>query len=262
MEFKMYQVDAFASALFSGNPAAVVILESPLSEDLMQSIALENNLSETAFININESPIPIRWFTPTLEVDLCGHATMASAKIIFEHFPDIAGSEISFSSKSGILKVSKNAEDICLNFPADDPELQEMDALFAEALGKSPIEILRGTDDFLAVFKTEQQIQAMKPDFTKLAKINSRGVVISAPGNDVDFVSRCFFPQTGVDEDPVTGSAHTMLIPYWAKQLDKIQFKAHQLSARGGALDCNLINDRVLISGKSVIYFEGMISII
>ena len=258
----MYQVDAFASKLFSGNPAAVVILESPLSEDLMQSIALENNLSETAFININESPIPIRWFTPTLEVDLCGHATMASAKIIFEHFPDIAGSEISFSSKSGILKVSKNAENICLNFPVDDPEPQKMDAFFAEALGESPIEILRGTDDFLAVFNTEQQIQAMKPDFTKLAKINSRGVVISAPGNDVDFVSRCFFPQTGVDEDPVTGSAHTMLIPYWAKQLDKIQFKAHQLSARGGALDCNLINDRVLISGKSVIYFEGMISII
>ena len=258
----MYQVDAFASALFSGNPAAVVILESPLSEDLMQSIALENNLSETAFININESPIPIRWFTPTLEVDLCGHATMASAKILFEHFPEIAGSEISFSSKSGILKVSKNAEDICLNFPADDPELQEMDALFAEALGKSPIEILRGTDDFLAVFETEQQIQTMNPDFTKLAKINSRGVVISAPGNDVDFVSRCFFPQTGVDEDPVTGSAHTMLIPYWAKQLDKIEFKAHQLSARGGALDCKLINNRVLISGKSVIYFEGMISII
>ena len=262
MEFKMYQVDAFASKLFSGNPAAVVILESPLSEDLMQSIALENNLSETASININESPIPIRWFTPTLEVDLCGHATMASAKILFEHFPDIAGSEISFSSKSGILKVSKNAEDICLNFPADDPELQEMDALFAEALGKSPIEILRGTDDFLAVFETEQQIQTMNPDFTKLAKINSRGVAISAPGNDVDFVSRCFFPQTGVDEDPVTGSAHTMLIPYWAKQLDKIEFKAHQLSARGGALDCKLINNRVLISGKSVIYFEGMISII
>jgi PhzF family phenazine biosynthesis protein len=262
MEFKMYQVDAFASKLFSGNPAAVVILESPLSEDLMQSIALENNLSETAFININESPIPIRWFTPTLEVDLCGHATMASAKILFEHFPDIAGSEISFSSKSGILKVSKNAEDICLNFPADDPELQEMDALFAEALGKSPIEILRGTDDFLAVFETEQQIQTMNPDFTKLAKINSRGVGISAPGHEGDFGSRCFFPQTGVEEDPVTGSAHTMLIPYWAKQLDKIEFKAHQLSARGGALDCKLINNRVLISGKSVIYFEGMISII
>jgi PhzF family phenazine biosynthesis protein len=262
MELKMYQVDAFASKLFSGNPAAVVILESPLSEGLMQSIALENNLSETAFININESPIPIRWFTPTLEVNLCGHATMASAKILFEHFPNITGNEISFSSKSGILKVTKNAEDICLNFPADDPESQEMDTLFAEALGESPIKILRGTDDFLAVFETEHQIQTMNPDFTKLAKINSRGVVISAPGNDVDFVSRCFFPQTGVDEDPVTGSAHTMLIPYWAKQLDKIEFKAHQLSARGGVLDCKLINDRVLISGKSVIYFEGMISII
>lgn len=262
MEFKMYQVDAFASKLFSGNPAAVVILESPLSEDLMQSIALENNLSETAFININESPIPIRWFTPTLEVNLCGHATMASAKILFEYFPSIAGTEISFNSKSGILNVTKHAEDICLNFPTDKPEPQKMDALFAEALGESPIEIFRGTDDFLAVFETEQQIQAMNPDFSKLSKINSRGVVISAPGNDVDFVSRCFFPQTGVDEDPVTGSAHTMLIPYWAKQLDKIELKAHQLSARGGVLDCKLINDRVLISGKSVVYFEGMISII
>jgi PhzF family phenazine biosynthesis protein len=258
----MYQVDAFASKLFSGNPAAVVILESSLSEDLMQSIALENNLSETAFININESPIPIRWFTPTLEVNLCGHATMASAKVLFEYYPDIAGNEIAFSSKSGILNVSKNVDDICLNFPADDPEPHKMDALFAEALGESPIAILKGTDDFLAVFETEQQIQDMNPDFTKLSKIKARGVVISALGNDVDFVSRCFFPQTGVDEDPVTGSAHTMLIPYWAKQLDKIELKAHQLSSRGGALDCKLKNDRVLISGKSIIYFEGIISII
>ena len=262
MELKMYQVDAFASKLFSGNPAAVVILESPLSEDLMQSIALENNLSETAFININESPIPIRWFTPTLEVNLCGHATMASAKILFEHFPNIVGNEIAFSSKSGILSVSKNADDICLNFPADDPEPHTIDTLFAEALGESPIEILRGKDDFLAVFQTEQQIQAMNPDFQELSKINSRGVVISAPGNEVDFVSRCFFPQTGVNEDPVTGSAHTMLIPYWAKKLDKTELKAYQLSDRGGVLDCKLENDRVLISGKSIIYFEGMISII
>ena len=258
----MYQVDAFASKLFSGNPAAVVILESSLSEDLMQSIALENNLSETAFININESPIPIRWFTPTLEVNLCGHATMASAKILFEYYPDIAGNEIAFSSKSGILNVSKNVDDICLNFPADDPEPHKMDARFAEALGESPIAILKGADDFLAVFETEQQIQDMNPDFTKLSKIKARGVVISALGNDVDFVSRCFFPQTGIDEDPVTGSAHTMLIPYWAKQLDKIELKAHQLSSRGGTLDCKLKNDRVLISGKSIIYFEGIISII
>ena len=262
MELKMYQVDAFASKLFSGNPAAVVILESPLSEDLMQSIASENNLSETAFISINESPISIRWFTPTLEVSLCGHATMASAKILFEHFPNIAGNEIAFSSKSGILSVSKNADDICLNFPADDPELHKMDTLFAEALGALPIEILRGKDDFLAVFQTEQQIQDMNPDFKKLSEINSRGVVISAPGNEVDFVSRCFFPQTGINEDPVTGSAHTMLISYWAKKLDKTELKAYQLSDRGGVLDCKLENDRVLISGKSIIYFEGTISII
>ena len=139
MQFKMYQVDAFASKLFSGNPAAVVILESPLSEDLMQSIALENNLSETAFININDSPILIRWFTPTSEVNLCGHATMASAKILFENFPSIAGNEIYFNSKSGILNVTKNAEDICLNFPADEPEPQKMDALFAGLLVNHPL---------------------------------------------------------------------------------------------------------------------------
>ena len=258
----MYQVDAFASKLFSGNPAAVVILESPLSEDLMQSIALENNLSETAFININESPIPIRWFTPTLEVDLCGHATMASAKILFEHFPDIAGSEISFSSKSGILKVSKNAEDICLNFPADDPLLQEMDIIFSEVLGELPSQLLKGKDDYLAVFSTEEQIRSIRPNFEKLSTINSRGVVISAPGNDVDFVSRCFYPQTGVNEDPVTGSAHTMLIPYWASQLNKNELLAQQVSERGGLLGCKLGEDRVYISGRSIIYFDGFITIV
>jgi PhzF family phenazine biosynthesis protein len=262
MLLKMYQVDAFASKLFSGNPAAVVILESTLADDLMQSIASENNLSETAFININKKPISIRWFTPTIEVALCGHATMASAKVLFEYFPDISGNEIIFSSKSGVLKVTKLSDDICLNFPADYPLPQKMDAAISDALGESPLKILKGSDDFLAVFETEQQIRAMSPDFMKLSKINSRGVVITAPGDNVDFVSRCFFPQTGVDEDPVTGSAHTMLIPYWAKQLGKMGLKARQLSTRGGSLVCKLENDRVLISGKSVIYFEGIISII
>ena len=262
MRLKMYQVDAFASTLFSGNPAAVVILESVISDNLMQSIASENNLSETAFVNINESPISIRWFTPTLEINLCGHATLASAKVLFEHFPNLVGNEIAFNSKSGTLKVIKQKETICLNFPADNPLLQEMDAIFSEALGELPSQLLKGKDDYLAVFSTEEQIRSIRPNFEKLSTINSRGVVISAPGNDVDFVSRCFYPQTGVNEDPVTGSAHTMLIPYWASQLNKNELLAQQVSERGGLLDCKLGEDRVYISGRSIIYFDGFITIV
>lgn len=262
MQLKMYQVDAFTDKLFSGNPAAVVILESEIEASQMQSIALENNLSETAFVNITEVPISIRWFTPSVEVDLCGHATLASATVLFQYFPEIAGNEIVFTSKSGILKVSKDGDYFCLNFPANEPEKIEMDASFTEALGNTPIELLKGKDDYLAIFEHQSQIQNMQPNFQELSKLQARGLVISAPGNQVDFVSRCFYPQTGIDEDPVTGSAHTMLIPYWAKQLDKIEFKAHQLSVRGGVLHCKLKNDRVLIAGNSVVYFEGMISIV
>jgi len=262
MQLKMYQVDAFTDKLFSGNPAAVVILESAIEDSQMQSIALENNLSETAFLNIAESPISIRWFTPSVEVDLCGHATLASATVLFQYFPEIAGNEIVFNSKSGILRVSKQGDYFCLDFPADKPEEIEIDASFAEALGDSPIELLKGKDDYLAIFEQQSQIQNMQPNFQQLAKFKSRGLVISAPGTEVDFVSRCFYPQTGIDEDPVTGSAHTMLIPYWAKHLGKVEFTAHQLSARGGVLHCKSNNDRVSISGNSVVYFEGMISIV
>jgi PhzF family phenazine biosynthesis protein len=262
MQLKMYQVDAFTDKLFSGNPAAVVILESAIKDSQMQSIALENNLSETAFINISENPISIRWFTPSDEVDLCGHATLASATVLFQYFPAIAGTEIIFTSKSGILKASKDGDYFCLDFLVNDPENIAIDVCFSEALGDKPIEMLKGRDDYLAIFENQSQIQNMQPNFQQLAKLKARGLVISAPGTQVDFVSRCFYPQTGVDEDPVTGSAHTMLIPYWAKHLDKIEFQAHQLSARGGALNCKLKNDRVLIAGKSVVYFEGMISII
>ena len=262
MKLKMYQVDAFTTELFSGNPAAVVILESPLADNAMQSIATENNLSETAFISINENPISIRWFTPSIEVNLCGHATLASARILFEHYPDIAGSEINFDSKSGSLKVTKDEDTLSLNFPADQPTLLEPDPFFLEILGNEPMELLRGNDDYLAIFKNQNQIEKMQPNLQLLSKVNSRGIVISAPGDSVDFVSRCFYPEAGIEEDPVTGSAHTMLTPYWAKQLKKDKLEACQLSKRGGKLNCRLANDRVFISGSSVIYFDGIISIV
>jgi len=262
MKLKMYQVDAFANKLFSGNPAAVVILESPLKDDVMQSIAAENNLSETAFVSINESRFSIRWFTPSIEVDLCGHATLASARILFEYYPTLAGEEINFDSKSGNLKVTKGIGGLCLNFPADYPIEVESSSLFFEILGIEPLKLLRGKDDYLAVFRNQQQVEEIQPKFYLLKKLDARGLVISAPGDEVDFVSRCFYPEAGIEEDPVTGSAHTMLTPYWASELNKNELDAHQLSKRGGKLNCSLANERVLISGDSVIYFEGTISIV
>ena len=262
MKLKMYQVDAFANKLFSGNPAAVVILESPLKDDVMQSIAAENNLSETAFVSINESRFSIRWFTPSIEVDLCGHATLASARILFEYYPTLAGKEINFDSKSGNLKVTKGGRGLCLNFPADYPIEVESNSLFFDILGIEPLKLLRGKDDYLAVFRNQQQVEEIQPKFSLLKKLDARGLVISAPGDEVDFVSRCFYPEAGIEEDPVTGSAHTMLTPYWATQLNKNELDAYQLSKRGGKLNCSLANERVLISGDSVIYFEGTISIV
>ena len=262
MKLKMYQVDAFADKLFSGNPAAVVILESPLKDEVMQSIAEENNLSETAFVSIHESPASIRWFTPSIEVDLCGHATLASARILFDYYPDLVGEEINLHSKSGVLKITQVEGGLCLNFPSDLPVTIKSDPLFLEILSIEPLVLLRGKDDYLAVFKNQKQIENMQPNFSLLKKVDGRGLVISAPGDEVDFVSRCFYPEAGIEEDPVTGSAHTMLTPYWANQLNKDELEAHQLSKRGGRLNCRLANDRVYISGSSVIFFEGAISIV
>ena len=262
MKLKMYQVDAFTNKLFLGNPAAVVILESHLNDNIMQSIASENNLSETAFVSIYENPISIRWFTPSIEVDLCGHATLASARMLFDYYSSLVGEEINFDSKSGSLKIRKVDQGLCLNFPADYPIEVESKPLFSEILDIEPIKLLRGKDDYLAVFKNEQQIEKIQPKFPLLKKVDARGLVISAPGDEVDFVSRCFYPEAGIEEDPVTGSAHTMLTPYWANQLNKNELNAHQLSKRGGELYCSLVKERVLISGESVIYFEGAISIV
>ena len=261
MQLRMFQVDAFATKLFSGNPAAVVILESDIDENLMQSIAAENNLSETAFVNIIRNPIGIRWFTPTTEVELCGHATLATAKILFGNYPHVVGDEIVFQSKRGALKVFQSEDLTVLDFPANKPKVLKIDLAFEKALGDEPVSLLRGRDDYLVVFDNQSQIEEIKPNFQDLAKLNARGVVISAPGHKVDFVSRCFYPQTGINEDPVTGSAHTMLIPYWAEEMNKNKFVAHQLSSRGGELQCSLNGDRVLIAGHSVVFLEGTISI-
>lgn len=262
MKLKMYQVDAFTSRLFSGNPAAVVILESTIEESIMQSISSENNLSETAFIEINNNPITIRWFTPSIEVDLCGHATLAGARILFDYYADKFDTEIIFNSNSGILKVTKNNDELCLNFPVDKPQEVKKSKIFTEILGMEPINLLKGRDDYLAIFNKQNHIEEIEPNFSLLSRLNARGIVISALGNEVDFVSRCFFPEVGIEEDPVTGSAHTMLTPYWANKLQKNKLKALQLSKRGGELNCRLSKDRVYISGKSVIYFDGIISIV
>ena len=172
MKLKMYQVDAFADKLFSGNPAAVVILESPLKDEVMQSIAEENNLSETAFVSIHENPLSIRWFTPSIEVDLCGHATLASARILFDYYSDLAGEEINLHSKSGVLKITQVEGGLCLNFPSDLPAAIESDPLFFEILGIQPLMLLRGKDDYLAVFKNQKQIENMQPNFSLLKKVD------------------------------------------------------------------------------------------
>ena len=176
MKLKMYQVDAFADKLFSGNPAAVVILESTLKDEDMQSIAAENNLSETAFVSIHESPASIRWFTPSIEVDLCGHATLASARILFDYYPDLAGEEINFNSKSGVLKITKVEDGLCLNFPSDLPVMIKSDPLFLEILSIEPLMLLRGKDDYLAVFENQKQIKNMQPNFSLLKKLDAREI--------------------------------------------------------------------------------------
>ena len=261
MKIPIFQVDAFTSELFRGNPAAVCLLEEWVTDDVMQEIAAENNLSETAFVNINENPMKIRWFTPTVEVDLCGHATLAAARILFDKSLHKNNLVIEISSNSGTLKAFIEEDLIFLDFPADIPKPADMNQQIIDGLGKQHIELYIGRDDFLAIFNDEKEIINMNLNFTELKKLSSRGIIISAQGNKADFVSRCFYPQTGVDEDPVTGSAHTLLTPFWARKLDKTKFFAQQLSVRGGELICHLKEDRVLIGGKTIKYLEGEITI-
>lgn len=254
--YKIYQVDAFTDQLFGGNPAAVVPLDSWLADDLLQSIAKENNLSETAYFVPVDSGFHLRWFTPGLEVDLCGHATLATAHVLFEHLA-FEGQQITFQSKSGPLHVTREDSGYCMDFPADFAETIAPPADLAKALKAIPLEVLRGKDDYLAIFPDESTVKGLEPDFRAMMALDGRGVIATAPGTYVDFVSRCFFPNAGIDEDPVTGSAHTVMTPYWAKQLNKNILEARQISQRGGALTCTLSEDRVLLQGKAVSFLEG-----
>ncbi|MBS1506674.1 MAG: PhzF family phenazine biosynthesis protein [Bacteroidetes bacterium] len=258
MEIKIYQVDAFAETLFAGNPAAVCPLHEWLPDAVMQNIAMENNLAETAFYVYEKEGLRIRWYTPTVEVDLCGHATLATAHVLFHH-ENYSGEKIVFNSRSGPLTVTRTSEKLTLNFPVDTltevkpiPELEK-------GLGIAPLKTFKGKTDYMLVFAKESQIKSMQPDFKEIAKVNARGVIVTAPGDTVDFVSRFFGPQSGVDEDPVTGSAHTSLTPYWAGVLKKNTLEAIQLSRRQGKLSCTLAGDRVEISGKAKTYLIGKI---
>ncbi len=259
MSIPIFQVDAFSSKCFGGNPAAVCPLEDWLPDEIMLSIALENNLSETAFVNINTRPFSIRWFTPTTEVDLCGHATLASARILFDEYVESNINEIIFSSNRGELRAFKENKKIFLDFPADTPQRINENPSVTESLGLRPQGLFRGTDDILAILQNEHEIREMKPDFNKISELDCRGLIISAKGNEVDFVSRFFGPNCGINEDPVTGSAHTLMVPYWSGVLNKEDFIAKQLSARGGQLECKLSGDRVLLGGDSYRYLEGAI---
>ncbi|HOX77434.1 MAG TPA: PhzF family phenazine biosynthesis protein [Bacteroidales bacterium] len=260
MNIPFYQVDAFTDRLFGGNPAGVCPLEEWLPDEVMQKIAMENNLSETAFYIRKEEGYHIRWFTPKVEVNLCGHATLASAHIIFQT-TGISDDTIPFQSRSGLLNVRKEGDLLVLDFPANKPQRTGLPEDFIHSLNITPIQCHRGKEDYLLLYKTQQEIEALLPDFKRLEKTDARAVIVTAPGNHVDFVSRFFAPRVGVDEDPVTGSAHTVLIPFWAEKLGKNEMKALQLSRRGGSIFCRLRDDRVDIGGKAVTYLKGEITI-
>ncbi len=258
MKLEIYQIDAFAKEVFKGNPAAICPLEKWLDADLMQKIALENNLSETAFFVKNGDVYEIRWFTPTFEIDLCGHATLASAFVIFEILK-LEESIINFHShKSGKLSVEKKGDVLTLDFPSRPVSPVEIPDGLIEAIGKEPKEVFKARDYFL-VYENEQEILDINPNFSKLLEVDTLGVIVTAKGESSDFVSRFFAPEVGVFEDSVTGSSHCNLIPFWAERLSKNELFARQISARGGELFCELRGNRVKIGGNAVLYLKGEI---
>lgn len=259
MEIKIYQIDAFTNKVFSGNPAAVCPLNEWLNDNILQKIAMENNLAETAFYVKKDGFYEIRWFTPTVEVDLCGHATLATAFVLFHHENHTEDIINFFSSKSGQLTVTRIDDFLTLNFPTDTiKEIPITDEL-ANCFATTPLSVIRGKADYLLIFEKEEDIVNLTPNFENIAKLDARGVIVSAKGNKVDFVSRFFAPQIGVIEDPVTGSAHTTLTLYWSKELNKTELTATQVSSRGGELKCKIVNDRVEISGQAKLYLRGIL---
>jgi PhzF family phenazine biosynthesis protein len=258
-KIKFYQVDAFTGHLFGGNPAAVCLPDHWLEDDLMQSIAAENNLSETAFVIKSGENFEIRWFTPLLEVDLCGHATLASAFIIFNH-TDFRGREIIFlSPRSGELKVRREGIKLFLDFPADEFSPCDNMPEIAKSIGMTPLEVYKGKTDYMAILASEEEVKGIQPDLGTIAKLDARGLIVTAPGKSADFVSRFFGPQSGVNEDPVTGSAHTTLVPYWSGRLGRVSLTAKQISKRGGSLICTYLPPRVIIGGEAQLFAAGEI---
>lgn len=259
VKLKIYQVDAFARRAFEGNPAAVCHLGAWLPDSLLQSIAAENNLSETAFFVADGDRFSLRWFTPTTEVDLCGHATLASAFVLFE-CEGYQRDRVHFDSRSGELSVSRDGDLLVLDFPAQPPQTSAVPEGISAAFGAEPVECLEGAD-IIAVYEDEEFVKSLSPDIEKLRGVGSRGVIVTAASEEYDFVARFFGPNVGIDEDPVTGSAYTQLAPYWATKTGKTRFRAKQVSHRGGELSCELAGDRVLIAGRAAKYFEGLIEI-
>ena len=261
MTLDIYQVDAFARGPFSGNPAAVVPLDDWLSVETLQDIASENNLSETAYCILKDGEYHIRWFTPNVEVNLCGHATLATAHVLFSHL-GFVHKELVFNSKSGKLYVHKEKDAYSLNFPTDNIQEVQPNAIISESMEVTPLEWYKGRDDYMLVLESEDQVKRLEPNFARLSKCEGRGCLVTAQGSgEFDFVSRGFFPQSGINEDPATGSAHTSLTPYWSKKLNKKELSACQLSARKGYFDCVDLGDRTQISGKCIDYLIGKITI-
>ena len=259
MNLTIYQVDAFAEKVFQGNPAAVCPLKNWLSDDVLLKVAAENNLSETAFYVIQKDVIEIRWFTPNTEVDLCGHATLATAFVLHQ-MEKFKGDVIPFFSKrSGMLPVTIHPDAYTLDFPLDHLNEIPLTEELLHATSHKPIKAFKGKSDILLIFDQQDEVAILEPNLSVITKLEARGLIVSAKGKDCDFVSRFFGPQVGVNEDPVTGSAHTTLAPYWAKQFNKTELKAKQISSRTGNLSCSLVNERVQITGKAVLYLKGEI---
>jgi PhzF family phenazine biosynthesis protein len=259
LRIPVFQIDAFTNKLFKGNPAAVCPLENWLDDRELQAIAAENNLSETAFFLPRDDHFELRWFTPGMEVDLCGHATLASAYVIFQFVNPMADC-VRFQTKSGLLTVERQGDLLVMEFPSRPGKVCPMPEDLVEGLGVRPKEVLLSRD-YLAVYESDAIVESLKPDMNRLLRLDCLGVIATAPGTDSDFVSRFFAPKAGVPEDPVTGSAHCTLIPYWARRLGKNELHALQVSARGGELFCKDLGDRVKIGGQAVTYLEGFINV-
>lgn len=261
MTIKIYQIDAFTDEIFKGNPAAVCPLENWLPDEILLKIASENNLSETAFYVKKEDYFEIRWFTPTIEVDLCGHATLATA-FVLKNLEGFYGNQVSFYSlRSGNLSVTFKDDLLILNFPADVFSEIELKKELSAVTNYSPIAAYKGKTDYMLIYENESEISEAVPDLQLISKLDARGVIITSKGKDYDFVSRFFAPAFGVNEDPVCGSAHTTLVPYWAQQFGKNELKAFQYSQRTGEIFCRLIDNRVELGGKAVLYMKGEIAI-